>query len=222
RLAWNDPGLADRLETAAAELRRRFNADFWSEPRGHYVLALDRDKRQVDALTSNTGHLLWSGIVDRERAGAVVERLMAPDMFNGWGVRTMSAGDEGYNPIEYHNGTVWPHDTGLIAEGFRRYGFCEQASALALAIIESAEFFEYRLPEVFAGFSREDTRFPVEYPTACRPQAWSAGAPLLAIRTLLGLDPIDSELRASPALPAAIRELRLRGVQFRGGRRDAP
>ena len=222
RLAWNDPGLADRLETAAAELRRRFNADFWSEPRGHYVLALDRDKQQVDALTSNTGHLLWSGIVDRERAGAVVERLMAPDMFNGWGVRTMSARDEGYNPIEYHNGTVWPHDTGLIAEGFRRYGFCEQASALALAIIESAGFFEFRLPEVFAGFSREDTRFPVEYPTACRPQAWSAGAPLLAIRTLLGLDPIDHELRATPALPAPISELRLRGVQFRGGRRDAP
>jgi glycogen debranching enzyme len=222
RLAWNDPGLADRLAAAAAELQRRFNADFWCEQRGHYVLALDREKRQVDALTSNTGHLLWSGIVDPARAGAVVERLMAPDMFSGWGVRTMSALDRGYNPIEYHNGTVWPHDTGLIAEGFRRYGFRQQASALALAIIESAGFFEYRLPEVFAGFSREDTRFPVEYPTASRPQAWSAGAPLLAIRTLLGLEAVNDELRASPALPAAIGKLRLRGVQFRGARRDAP
>src|SRR5262249_43529404 len=149
-------------------------------------------------------------------------RLMAPDMFNGWGVRTMSAGDEGYNPIEYHNGTVWPHDTGLIAEGFRRYGFCGQASALAMAIIESAGFFEYRLPEGFAGFSGGARRCRVASRAACRPQAWSAGAPLLAMRTVLGLDPIDHDLRASPALPAAIRELRLRGVQFRGARRDVP
>ena len=221
RLAWNDPGLADRLETAAAELRRRFNAEFWNEPRGHYVLALDREKHQVDALTSNTGHLLWSGIVDRERAGAVVERLMAPEMFNGWGVRTMSARDGGYNPIEYHNGTVWPHDTGLIAEGFRRYGFCEQASALALAIIETAGFVEYRLPEVFAGFPREDTRFPVEYPTACSPQAWATGAPLLFVRTLLGLDSDGEHLIVAPAVPDAIGRLEVLDIPGCWGRMDA-
>jgi len=190
RLAWGDPLLADQLEAEAAELRRRFNVDLWSARRGHFVHALDREKRHVDALTSNIGHLLWCGIVDEERAAAVVDRLMAPDMFSGWGIRTMSSLDAGYNPIEYHNGTVWPHDTAIIAEGFRRYGFREQASTLALAIVESAEFFAYRLPEVFAGFAREARRPPVQYPTASRPQAWSAGAPLLAMRTLLGLDPM--------------------------------
>ncbi len=135
RLAWGDQALADRLEAEAAELRRRFDADFWSARRGHFVHALDGEKRQVDALTSNIGHLLWSGIVDEKRAAAVVDRLIAPDMFSGWGIRTLSADDGGYNPIEYHNGTVWRHDTGIIAEGFRRYGFREQASVLALAVI---------------------------------------------------------------------------------------
>jgi glycogen debranching enzyme len=222
RLAWADEALAARLEADAAELKRRFNADFWNEERSHYVHALDRDKQQVDSLTSNSGQLLWSGIVAEDRAGAVVERLMAPDMFSGWGIRTMSASDAGYNPIEYHNGTVWPHDTGFIAEGFRRYGFREQASALAVAIIDAAEFFANRLPEVFGGFSREETPFPVEYATASRPQAWAAGAPLLAIRTLLGLDPLDGELRVAPHLPGSLHGLRLRGVQFRGERKDLP
>jgi len=220
RLAWGDPALADRLEAEAAELRRRFNVNFWSADRGHFVYALDGEKRQVDALTSNVGHLLWSGIVDEERAAAVVDRLMAPDMFSGWGIRTMSSQDDGYNPIEYHNGTVWPHDTGIIAEGFRRYGFRQQASVLALAIIEAAESFAYRLPEVFAGFPREPRRPPVQYPTAARPQAWSAGAPLLAIRTLLGFDPGETGLLVSPHLADSIANLRVRGLQLRGGRRD--
>ncbi len=222
RLAWGDPGLADSLEAEAAELRRRFNVDFWSARRGHFVHALDGEKRQVDALTSNAGHLLWSGIVDENRAAAVVDRLMAPDMFSGWGIRTMSSQDVGYNPIEYHNGTVWPHDTAIIAEGFRRYGFREQASTLALAVIEAAEFFAYRLPEVFAGFAREPRRCPVQYPTASRPQAWSAGAPLLAVRTLLGLDPGETELGVSPHLPDSLADLCVRGLQLRGERRDVP
>ncbi len=220
RLAWGDPALADSLEAEAAELRRRFNVDFWSARRGHFVHALDGGKRQVDALTSNIGHLLWSGIVDENRAAAVVDRLMAPDMFSGWGIRTMSAQDDGYNPIEYHNGTVWPHDTGIIAEGFRRYGYREQASTLALAVIEAAEFFAYRLPEVFAGFAREPGRSPVQYPTASRPQAWSAGAPLLAVRTLLGLDAGETGLGVSPHLPDSLADLCVRGLQLRGERRD--
>ena len=220
RLAWGDTALADGLEAEAAELRRRFNIDFWSARRGHFVHALDGEKRQVDALTSNIGHLLWSGIVDEKRAAALVDRLMAPDIFSGWGIRTMSAADGGYNPIEYHKGAVWPHDTGIIAEGFRRYGFREQASTLALAIIEAAEFFAYRLPELFAGFARESRASPVQYPTASRPQAWSAGAPLLAMRTLLGLDPDETGLAVSPHLPLALGDLCVLGVQFRGGRRD--
>jgi glycogen debranching enzyme len=218
RLAWGDDELARRLETDAASLRGRFNADFWDQERGHFVHALDRDKRQVDALTSNVGHLLWSGIVDKEKAAATVRRLMAPDMFSGWGIRTMSSADSGYNPIEYHNGTVWPHDTGLIAEGFRRYGFRDEAAKLVIALLEAATFFEYRLPEVFAGFARGETEFPVEYPTASRPQAWAAGAPLMAVRTLLGLDVVDGRLESDPALPDEIRTLRLRSVPFRGDR----
>ncbi|MEJ7697186.1 MAG: hypothetical protein WKF78_11345 [Candidatus Limnocylindrales bacterium] len=168
--------------------------DFWLDDRGHYALALDRDKRPVDALTSNIGHLLWSGIVPPERAPALRDRLMAADMFSGWGIRTMSSRDAGYNPIEYHDGTVWPHDTAIIAEGLRRYGFREDAGRLAWALFEAAEAFEYRLPEVFAGFDREATTVAVEYPTASRPQAWASAAPLLAIRTLLGLDAEDGAI----------------------------
>lgn len=221
RLVWRDDGLAVRLEAEAADLRRRFNADFWDQQRGHYVLALDASKRRVDAMTSNAGHLLWSGIVDEERASVTVERLMAPDMFSGWGIRTMSTNDAGYNPIEYHNGTVWPHDTGLIAEGFRRYGFREQASRLALALIDASAYFDYRLPEVFAGFPRGESGFPVEYPTASRPQAWAAGAVLLALRTLLGLDAGEGGLSVTAHLPAELSEVRLAGVPVRGRRVDA-
>ena len=133
----------------------------------------------------------------------------------------MSSNDAGYNPIEYHNGTVWPHDTGLIAEGFRRYGFREQASVLALALIDASSSFAYRLPEVFAGFSREESGFPVEYPTASRPQAWAAGAILLAIRTLLGLDATDEGLSVAAHLPDPISDLKLERVPVRGRRIDA-
>ncbi len=125
---------------------------------------------------------------------------MSPEMFSGGGIRTMSTGDSGYNPIEYHNGTVWPHDTAFVAEGIRRYGYRQEASTLTLALIEAAEAFAYRLPEVFAGFPREQTRMPVECPTASRPQAWAAGAPLLALRTALGLDVVDGTLTMRPHL----------------------
>ena len=200
RDVWDDLQLADRLERDAATLRERFNRDYWIEARGHYALALDGEKRQVDAMSSNVGHLLWSGIVPDDRAAMMVKRLMSPEMFTGWGIRTMSANDAGYNPIEYHDGTVWPHDTAFVAEGMRRYGHREQASHLALMLVQAAEAFEYRLPEVFAGFARDETGAPVEYPTASRPQAWAAGAPLLALRTALGLDVVDGELRTDPHL----------------------
>jgi glycogen debranching enzyme len=221
REVWRDAGLARRLETDAAALRERFLRDFWNEARGHFALALDRRKQQVDSLASNVGHLLWSGILDKGRAEATALRLMSPELFSGWGVRTMSSSDAGYNPIEYHNGTVWPHDTMLIAEGLRRYGFRDQASTLAVATVDAAAQFEYRLPEVFAGFARAETGIAVQYPTASRPQAWAAAAPLLSLRTLLGLDPIGDQLRVEPHLPERIRCLRLRSIRFRGHLRDA-
>ncbi|MEA2667516.1 MAG: hypothetical protein QOJ33_450 [Chloroflexota bacterium] len=212
RDVWEDPQLADRLERDAAALRDRFNRDFWIEARGHYALALDGEKRQVDAMSSNVGHLLWSGIVPTDRAALMAKRLMSPEMFTGWGIRTMSANDAGYNPIEYHDGTVWPHDTAFVAEGMRRYGHREQASHLALMLIQAAEAFEYRLPEVFAGFARDETGEPVEYPTASRPQAWAAGAPLLALRTALGLDVVDGVLRIDPHLSRGGGRVRLENI----------
>jgi glycogen debranching enzyme len=218
REIWKDQSLNRRLEERAAQLRARFNDDFWNEERGIYVLALDGRKQQVDSATSNMGHLLWSGIVEPERAAAVAERLLSPQMFSGWGVRTMSSGEAGYNPIEYHNGTVWPHDTALVAEGLRRYGMREAAGRLAVAMIEGAAHFGHLLPEVFAGFSREELRLPVEYPTASRPQAWAAGAPLLLLRTVLGMDAIDGELIVEPNLPGPFQDLVLDGVSFRGRR----
>jgi glycogen debranching enzyme len=138
-------------------------------------------------------------------------------MHSGWGIRTMSAKDAAYNPIEYHNGTVWPHDTALIAEGLRRYGHRQPASRLAFGLLEAAAAFAWRLPEVFAGYDRADTGMPVEYPTACRPQAWAAGTPLLAIRTLLGLDVRDGRLQVEPTLPDGMRFLRLDDVPVPGG-----
>ncbi len=212
REVWDDPQLATRLEGDAARLRERFNRDYWVDAGGHYALALDGEKRQVDAMSSNVGHLLWSGIVPEDRAAMMVTRLMSPEMFTGWGIRTMAVSAAGYNPIEYHDGTVWPHDTAFVAEGMRRYGHREQASHLALMLIQAAGAFEYRLPEVFAGFAREETGAPVEYPTASRPQAWAAGAPLLALRTALGLDVVDGTLRIDPHLSQGWGRVRLDNV----------
>jgi glycogen debranching enzyme len=216
REVWGDEETAARLEEDAADLKRRFNRDFWVSSRRHYALALDGDKNQVDALTSNVGHLLWSGIVDDRRAARVVRHLMSPRLFTGWGIRCLSSANGSYNPLEYHNGTVWPHDTAICAAGMRRYGFDEDAAAVCTAVLDAAEAFGNQLPEVFAGFPRDDTDVPVEYPAALKPQSWAAGAPLLAIRTLLGLDVVDGKLRSRPHVPKDLGRLRLRNVGFRG------
>jgi len=220
REVWDDGELGDRLEREADELKARFNRDYWLEERGFFALALDRDKRQVDALTSNIGHLLWSGIVDEDKAAHVVSHLMGEPLFSGWGVRTMADGEGAYNPIEYHNGTVWPHDNSFIAAGLARYGYRSEANRVAEAVLEAASFFSYRLPEVFAGYERARTGAPVEYPTASSPQAWATGTPLLLIRVLLGLDSRNGELVSDPVLPPSVRTLKLRGVAGVWGRRD--
>jgi glycogen debranching enzyme len=175
----------------------------------------------VDALTSNNGHLLWSGIVDRTKASAVVRHLMSERMFTGWGVRTMAEGEGRYNPIGYHVGTVWPFDNSFIAWGLRRYGFKEEAALIASGILAAARFFGGRLPEAFGGYPREMTRYPVQYPTACSPQAWSTGAPLLLLRTMLGLEPIGEHLVVDPVLPATIGHLELLDIPGRWRRMDA-
>ncbi|XXY08424.1 glycogen debranching N-terminal domain-containing protein [Sorangium sp. So ce185] len=221
RELWRDPELAARLERDAAELKRRFNQDFWLDDRGFFALALDGRKRPVDSLTSNIGHLLWSGIVETSKAERVVEHLLGPHLFSGWGVRTLADDEGGYNPIGYHVGTVWPHDNSLIALGLRRYGFSVEAGRIATGNLAAAPFFHYRLPEAFAGYPRELTKFPVEYPTACSPQAWAAGAPLLFLRAVLGLEPMGNRLFVDPAVPAELGEIRLLDIPGRWGRSDA-
>lgn len=189
REVWGDEVLAARLERRAADLRESFRRDFWMPERGCHALALDGDKRQVDSLTSNIGHLLWSGILDEVEAAATAERLLDQQLYSGWGVRTLGAGEAGYNPLGYHTGTVWPHDNSLIVAGLAAYGHREAAGTIASAILGAAPYFEHRLPEVFAGFPGSLTSVPVAFPTASRPQAWAAGTPLLLLTTLLDLRP---------------------------------
>jgi glycogen debranching enzyme len=221
RLVWKDTALAERLEQEAADLKRRFNRDFWVEDGEYFALALDPEGEQVDALTSNNGHLLWSGIVDKSKAKAVAGHLLGSRLFSGWGVRTLAEGEGRYNPIGYHVGTVWPFDNSFIAWGLRRYGFKDEAAVIAAGILDAAEFFEGRLPEAFGGYERSETRYPVQYPTACSPQAWSTGAPLLLLRATLGLEPEGEYLVVDAALPSAIGHLELLDIPGRWGRIDA-
>ncbi|MEU5950216.1 glycogen debranching N-terminal domain-containing protein [Micromonospora sp. NPDC047465] len=221
RQFWNDPAYADRLEREAAQLKERFNRDFWISDGEYYALALDGDGRQVDALSSNIGHLLWSGIVDESRAGKIAEHLLGPRLFSGWGVRTLATGEGRYNPIGYHVGTVWPFDNAFIAWGLRRYGFHQEAGRIAEGIIDAAEYFDGRLPEAFGGYDRTLTRYPVLYPTACSPQAWSSGTPLLLLRTMLGMEPRGEHLVTRPAVPPSMGRIELLHIPGRWGTADA-
>jgi glycogen debranching enzyme len=218
REVWRDRDLADRLDRDAEELRTRFNEAFWNEDRGgYYVLALDGEKRQVDSLCSNIGHLLWSGIVQPDRVDRVVDALMGPDLWSGWGVRTMSAAEAGFNPLSYHNGTVWPHDNSLIAWGLARYARWPEAQRIVRRMLNAAGHFDHQLPEVFAGLPRAETPFPIAYPTAARPQAWAAGAPVLLLQVLLGLQPDRRQHQMRTVLPLELPAwagtLRITGIR---------
>jgi glycogen debranching enzyme len=207
------------LRRRAAELRERFDAAFWMPDEGCYALALDGAKRQVDAVSSNAGQCLWAGIVPPERAPTLARRLLADDLWSGWGIRTLSTRMAAYNPISYHNGSVWPHDTSLIAAGLARYGFADEAVRVIDGLLAAAERFpEYRLPELFAGYPRRPYGVPVEYPDANAPQAWAAGAVVLMAQTLLGLAPGPRGLRCHP-LPGTER-LSLRAVPYHGEQHD--
>ncbi|HWX46175.1 MAG TPA: amylo-alpha-1,6-glucosidase, partial [Solirubrobacteraceae bacterium] len=208
REVWGDPALAERLERQAAVLRECFRRDFWMPERDCHALALDGEKRQVDSLTSNIGHLLWSGLLDEDEAAATAERLLDEQLYSGWGVRTLGTHEAGYNPLGYHTGTVWPHENSLIAAGLARYGHREAASIIASTILQAAPYFEHRLPEVFAGYPASVTSVPVAFPTASRPQAWAAGTPLLLLSTLLDLHPGSTD--ADVEVPCGIGHLALR------------
>jgi len=222
RNVWGDEALADRLESDAAELRLRFDEAFWCERPGGwtYALALDGDKRPVNSLTSNIGHLLWSGIVPEERVDTIVQQLVGPTLWSGWGVRTMASDDAGYNPLAYHDGTVWPHDNSLIAWGLARYGRQQEALQIMWSMFEAASFFDFQLPEVFAGFSRTDAPHPIVYPTASKPQAWAAGTIVLLLRLLVGIEPDAAAGRlvstATGGLPDWLETLRLESIPALG------
>jgi glycogen debranching enzyme len=217
RAVWDDEALAEDLERQASELRASFRRDFWMPERGCYALALDGEKHQVDSLTSNIGHLLWSGLLDESEAAATAERLLEDELYSGWGVRTLGSDEAGYNPLGYHTGTVWPHENSLIVAGLTRYGHREPAATIAAAMLAAAPHFEHRLPEVFAGYPAALTSVPVAYPTASRPQAWAAGAPLLLLSALLDLRP--GFARASAELPDAIGQVELQSSVVRAGAR---
>jgi glycogen debranching enzyme len=215
RRVWGDEETAARLEREASELRERFDAAFWLEEHGWYALGLDREKRPVDALASNMGHLLWSGIVPSERVAEVAEQLTSGSLWSGWGVRTLAADEAAFDPVEYHNGTIWPHDNSLIALGLAQAGRRAEASQIVRSHLDTAPFFEYRLPEHFAGFDRSDPEPPGVVPSSARPQAWAAGTPLLLLRAELGLepDPVTRTLRVTDAeLPPWLEGLLLEGV----------
>ena len=221
REVWRDPALAERLDREADELRARFDEAFWVEERGgFYALALDGKKRPVDARCSNMGHLLWSGIVLPERVRATVDQLLSEELWSGWGIRTMASDAAAYNPISYHNGTVWPHDSALAVWGLARHGYVAEARRISRALIEAAAHFDWSLPEVFAGYAREETPFPIAYPTAARPQAWAAGTPILLVRVLLGIEPDRARQRlistVTDELPSWLDGLRIEGVRAYG------
>lgn len=209
---------ARKLERQAQALKERFNDAFWMPGHDYYALALDGHKRQVDSIASNAGQCLWSGIVDDSKASSVVDRLMSPAMFSGWGIRTLSTEMARYNPLSYHNGSVWPHDNSLIAMGMSRYGFIQEANRVAIALVDAAATLpNHQVPELFAGYPRREYSFPVPYPAANVPQAWACGALIYLLETSLGLMPSGERL-----LQEAPREglcVSLAGVPYRGSRR---
>jgi glycogen debranching enzyme len=207
----DDAEAVDRWRSKAAALKEAFNRDFWLPEHGWFAMGLDGDKAPIDALASNMGHCLWTGIVDEDKAPSVAAHLLSPDMFSGWGVRTMAASMAAYNPVSYHCGSVWPHDNALIAAGLMRYGFVEEATRVIEGLLDAAATSGGRLPELFSGLGRDELSVPAAYPTSCVPQAWAAASPLLFLRTLLRLDPWVPHGRVwlAPVLPPSVHRLRV-------------
>ncbi len=216
-----DERTAADFEARAARLKVAFNEQFWLESRGYFAMGLDGHKRPIDSLTSNIGHCLWSGIVDRDKAARTVEKLCGPEMLSGWGIRTLATSMARYNPVSYHNGSVWPHDSAICAAGLARYGFLEEADAVAVGLFEAAEAFGGRLPELFCGFDRSTFPVPVPYPASCSPQAWASASPFWLLRTtLLRLEPSipDGVVACAPSVPETFGSLSVENLFLAGSR----
>lgn len=190
------PELAQGWEARAEQIKELFHQKFWLPELATYALALDGEKKPLRVLSSNPGHLLWSGIVPPEIAPALVRTLFSPALWSGWGLRTLGAGEVRYNPLSYHNGSVWPHDTAIFAGGLARYGFHQEAQKVAEALFRLAMTqHDLRLPELVGGYERHEGEPPVPYPAACRPQAWDAAAVVYLLRVVWGMEP---GVRAEP------------------------
>jgi glycogen debranching enzyme len=208
---------ARKLRAKAAALFERFNTAFWDDELGFYALALDGEKSKVLTVASNAGHCLWSGIVPPERAKKVMQRLMAPDMWTGWGIRTLSATHPAFNPYNYQTGSVWPHDNAIIAMGFKRYGFGAEAAQIAHDISKAASYFQLnQLPELYTAFRRDETTFPVQYIGANVPQAWAAGSAFMLTQAMLGFmpDAPHNKLYVDPWLPGWLPDLTIQDVRI--------
>ena len=216
--ARHEEDLAERLRERARRLKEAFNRDFWLDEEQCFALALDRDKRAVDAIASNIGHCLWTGIIDDDKAAATRDHLISPQLFSGWGIRTLATSMRSYNPISYHNGSVWPHDTAICIAGLARYGYVEEAQLIAHGLLAAAGRHGGWLPELFAGLSDREITVPTAYPTSCEPQAWASAAPLLVVRSLLRFDPDvpGRSLAVAPALPPWIDHNTIHGLDVGG------
>lgn len=216
--AAGDPATAASCVAKASTLKQAFNDQFWLADRGYFAIALDKDKKPVDALASNMAHCLWAGIVDEDKAAHVAEHLMSPEMFTGWGIRTLASNMGAYNPASYHNGSVWPHDNAIAVAGLMRHGFVDEARKVAYSLLEAADHFDGRLPELFCGLDRSKYPEPVPYPASCSPQAWASAAPVHLIRTLLRFDPglPWNELWLAPTLPPHNTRFHFDNVPFSG------
>lgn len=211
--------LAEELEEEANQLKVAFESTFWMENQDIYCVALDENERQVKSVTSNPGHLLMSELPSFERAQLVANRLIAEDMFNGFGIRTMSKDAAGYYPMSYHNGSVWPHDNAMCLIGFSKYGFKEEANVIITGLLEASKYFEYqRLPELFCGHDGE-LGYPVSYPTTCSPQAWSAGTSIAFLQAMLGLHPnaLTKQVTINPSLPKEMDYLEVDNLRIGQG-----
>jgi glycogen debranching enzyme len=212
-----DQKRAEKLRREAEELKERFNKDFWMDELGTYMLGFQKDRKPIAVVTSNPGHTLWAGIADEEKGEKTAHRLMEEDMFSGYGIRTLSQKEYPYNPIGYHLGTVWPHDNGIIAAGFRKYGFTHYSQKIFDGLKEAAlGFDDYRLPELFGGFPKEQYHVPVNFPIACHPQSWAAGSILFMLESYLGLKPEAFDKRLvieKPMLPDFVDRLTVRKLR---------
>jgi glycogen debranching enzyme len=216
-IALGEPERATELKQKAQALQERFEDKFWCEDLGYYAYGLDADKQPIESIVSNPGHCLWSGIVSRERAARVVDRLMAPDLWSGWGIRTISAEHPSFNPHSYHLGSIWAHDNGIIALGCKRYGMTAATAQIARGISEAGSYFEnYRLPEVYAGITQEPGAFPVQYAQANVPQAWAAGSIFHLLQAILGIqaDAPNGRLYVDPDLPTWLPDITLRQLSI--------